>query len=732
MKSRILVTLLATSSVSLILAQEKEMRLDKIVTSASGYNQDIKDAPASISVVTREEVESKPVRDLAEAVSLVPGVSIDQSIGKTGGYDISIRGMPASYTLILMDGKRQNTTSAGFPNGFTEAFAGFMPPIAAIERIEVIRGPASTLYGSDAIGGIVNVVTRKQLDSWSGSLTLDSVFQEDSAFGNLYGASLWLGGPLDRAKKWTLSLRARDQYRAAVPTSALKVVPSNNGDNTTAGRNVIIGLSESNNSSFGIRLGYQMDPKNYFYLDFDHGLQWYDNSQSLLGTIGSRGGYKKNVFFMRNNVIFAHQGKYENFQTDTSLQYLSTLNYGRVITSSAVPKGSPLVGEDRGLLGQDVIFEHRGVFHIAESSVITLGGRYWFSSLIDKIVPVNSFLYHHNLALFAENETILRDDLALQLGMRGEYNSSFGFHVSPRAYLVWNILQSGHSNRDSNLVLKGGISTGYKTPTVIQLTKGINGLTGQGTTPTYGNPDLKPESSINYETSLSYENKFIDTGITGFFIQFRDKIQTTSVANGVQIPVSGGGACSAASGNCSYSINADSAISYGVESYFGIKPLGVGYGNIDFNLSYTYNHTEQTSGVARGLPLTGIPEHTFNGAINYGMPFGLAFYLRGELRANQLRTYIGGRSGSSASNQNDLDQFLAKNPNISKYYKPYFLLHLGGSYALNKTLRLNFGIYNLLNWDFVDYVQASDGNYYNNYNYIREGRRYYLSLSMDF
>ncbi|CBG40400.1 TonB-dependent receptor domain-containing protein [Helicobacter mustelae] len=726
---KIRIFLFGIAGLSLSISDEvKSLNLDRIVTSASGYKQALKETPASVSVVDSEELKNKPVRDLGEAVALVPGVSIEQGIGKIGDYSISIRGMPSNYTLILLDGKRQNTSSAGFPNGFTEVFASFMPPLAALDRIEVIRGPASTLYGSDAIGGIVNIIMKKQLDSWSGSFMLDSVFQENRAFGNLYGASLWMGGPLDSAKRWTLSLRIRDQYRMKVPTADLKIIPTTSGQDTQVTRGNIVGLSESNNSNLGFRLAYQADSKNYFYLDYDNALQWYNNSQSLLGTVGNVGGYKKNIFFLRNNVIFSHQGKYENFQTDTSIQYLSTRNDGRVVTVSAVPKGSPLVGQNRVLLGQDILIDNKNVFYISHANITTLGARYWFSSLMDRVVVKQPFMYYHNVALFAENETFLRENLILQLGMRGEYNSSFGFHVSPRGYVVYNILEGKKGGGGNSLILKGGISTGYKTPTVTDLVSGINGLTAQGTVPTYGNPSLKPETSTNYEVSLSYENKIIELGVTGFFIQFSNKIQGASVPNGKQVPVPGGGVCVSQNGrNCTYFVNADTAISYGAETYLGLRPLSIGYGDVDFVTSYTYNHTEQTSGKAKGLPLTGIPLHSFNGAMNYNLPFGLAFYLRGELRAKQLRTDVGRNVNTLAL----LDEFLRKNPGLSKYYKTYFLLHVGGSYRIKKNLKLNFGIYNLLNHNFVDFV-LSNGVYYNNYNYIREGRRYYASLSVDF
>lgn len=709
----------------LLLAENvKKYNIDQIVTSASGFNQALKDAPASISVVSSEELKDKPVRDLGEAVSLISGVSIDQEVGKTGAYSISIRGMPSDYTLILIDGKRQNTTNVGFQN---ESLTSFMPPISAIDRIEVIRGPASTLYGSDAIGGIVNIITRKQFTKWGGSLMLDTTLQEKKTFGNLYGISLWMAGPLDLDKKWSLSLRLREQYRAKVPDSALKVLGT---DAVISPRNVV-GLSQSNNSNLGFRIGYNLDSKNYFYFDFDHGLQWYDNSQSLLGLVSSTGGYAKNLFFSRNNLILAHQGVYEKVSTDTSIQYNSTLSRGRLVSQKAVSIDSPLVGQDRGLLGQDVLLDHKSVFGIGDFSNMTLGGRYWFASVYDKIIP-NYFAYQHNVSLFAENETRMFDCLNLTLGFRQNYNSAFGFNASPRAYLVYDALQN---SKFGNLILKGGVSTGYKTPRIPQLVAGVNGLTAQGTVQTYGNPDLRPETSINYEVGMFYETNLTELSLTLFYVDFRDKIQTASVADGMQVPVTGGGVCVAANGkSCTYDINADTARSYGLESFFSFKPYDTAYGSIGFNLSYTFNKTEQTSGVAKGLPLTGIPEHSLNGAINYAI-WNFGFYLRGEFKAKQLRTQIATKGGTSVGSLEELESFRKNNPNLSQYYNPYFLLHLGGSYKINKNLKLHFGIYNLLDQNFIDYVAVTNGSstyYLNNYNYVREGRRYYIALNMDF
>src|SRR5690606_12455656 len=97
---------------------------------------------------------------------------------------ISIRGMGADYTLVLIDGKRQNNHGDIYPNNFGGNQFNHIPPLDMIERIEVIRGPASTLYGADALGGVVNIITRKVARQWQGSATLGGSHQQDDVFGS--------------------------------------------------------------------------------------------------------------------------------------------------------------------------------------------------------------------------------------------------------------------------------------------------------------------------------------------------------------------------------------------------------------------------------------------------------------------------------------------------------------------------------------------------------------------
>src|SRR5574344_28262 len=182
---------------NLLLANETTKLDDvQVVTSASGYEQKITDAPASISVISQEDLKQKKYSNLAEAIEDVEGVDVRGGNGKTGGLNISIRGMGSENTLILIDGKRQNSSGNNTPNGFGETNNNFLPPLSAIERIEIIKGPMSTLYGSDAMGGVVNIITKKVADQWSGSVSGDHTFQENRDYGEASKSSLYASGPL--------------------------------------------------------------------------------------------------------------------------------------------------------------------------------------------------------------------------------------------------------------------------------------------------------------------------------------------------------------------------------------------------------------------------------------------------------------------------------------------------------------------------------------------------------
>lgn len=157
------------------------IKLEEVsVVSAAGYEQKITDAPASISVITKEDLQKKSYTNLLDAVRDIEGVDIGESTDKSGQGTVSIRGMGADYTLVLVDGKKQNNNGDIYPNNFGGLQFANIPPLSMIERIEVIRGPMSTLYGADAMGGVINIITKKISNEWTGSIAHGRTFHSKS------------------------------------------------------------------------------------------------------------------------------------------------------------------------------------------------------------------------------------------------------------------------------------------------------------------------------------------------------------------------------------------------------------------------------------------------------------------------------------------------------------------------------------------------------------------------
>lgn len=152
MKTRFLAAAVAVALPSLVAAQE--VTLPPIVVTASRTAQTVDEALAAVTVVTREEIERLQPQTLLELLRLQPSVDITRSGAPGAPNSVFLRGTNSNHTLVLIDGVRANSASTG---GF--AWQSLEP--AQIERIEIVRGPRAALYGADAIGGVVQIFTRR-------------------------------------------------------------------------------------------------------------------------------------------------------------------------------------------------------------------------------------------------------------------------------------------------------------------------------------------------------------------------------------------------------------------------------------------------------------------------------------------------------------------------------------------------------------------------------------------
>ena len=677
--------------------------VEDVVVTASGFEQRVTQAPASITVVPRREIQEQRATSIAEVLANVEGVDVGSAVGKTGGQTINIRGMGSDYTLVLIDGRRQNTAGSVTPNGFGETSSSFLPPVSAIERIEVVRGPVSTLYGSDAMGGVVNIITRKVGDVWGGSASANYTLQGDDDFGDLWGGDFYANGPL---VKDLMGLAVRGSYLTR-EQSALKFANVDGVETPVSG----FGRSSTENEiwTLGGRLTLTPHADHDLWLDVDVSRQWYDNAKGQMGTNTTAGGYGDALEFNRDQYALAHNWRLPFGVLESNLSFGRTETIGRII-----PNGVAGAGGARDLVSENTIFDTK-LFSQWRNHTFTVGGQYWDAEMVDGVAPTT--FEHTQWALFAEDEWRFTDSLALTLGARHDDHSVFGAHFSPRAYLVWNATPQW--------TLKGGISQGFKTPRLEQLTSGINGFGNQGRTPLLGSPGLMPETSTSTEFAVFYDNgSNFRASATVFHNAFEDKIATGApVANctfGLTAAQYAAGGYPTAGcvdvgfwptfATFSQQVNVDEATTQGLEVSARWRFAD------DWSLqgNYTYTESEQKSGAAAGLPLTDTPEHMLNANLRWTATDQLTVWLRGEYRSERFRGL-----GAPRDAWGD--------------YKAYELFHLGGSYAVNDRVTVNATVYNLLNKDFVSLLPyGTPVAYTPEYTNNQEPRRLWVSIATTF
>src|SRR5690606_7025825 len=160
---------------------------------------------------------------------------------------------------------------------------------------------------------------------------------------------------------------------------------------------------------------------------------------------------------------------------------------------------------------------------LGERHTLTVGGPYMDAEVEDGIAAER--LERRSWAVFAEDEWRIIEPLGLTLRGRYENHDAFRGHFSPRAHLTWPA--------SGGWTLKGGVSRGYRTPSVNELHDGINGATGQGSIITIGSPRLRPETSTNHEIGFYYDGpEGFNANLTLFHTEFKDMISSgTPVPN---------------------------------------------------------------------------------------------------------------------------------------------------------------------------------------------------------
>ncbi|WP_323717821.1 TonB-dependent receptor domain-containing protein [Paracoccus aminovorans] len=551
--------------------------LEPVVITATGSAQGLPDAPASMTVIKGEALRRRPGRSLAEALRDVPGLSV-AAPGRDDGTPITMRGMGQPYVLFMVDGKPLGASEDAAYNGYgLGTKAGFLPPPSVVERVEIIRGPMSSLYGSAALGGVVHVITRPVPESWSGRLDLGLTGGD----GSTTQAGFALGGPLLRERLGLLLYGSRIGWHDADAGSRAP--------------------RAGNRTNLGGRLSWTPVEGQVLDLDLWQSRLHFDAALRGAPRAGSsevrnrgaslthrlRWGEAETVSFLLRERTDFHIGNDSGHKA---------LTFG---TRTALPLGAHAL-----TFG----FEHR-----REDT------RHDPDRLPDS-ASTRPSRWHQ--ALYAEGQFALSPELTLTLGLRHDRDQRYGATLTPRLYAVWHATPA--------LTLRGGVGAGYRVPALKQADDDVwEPSGGDGMSRDRGNSALRPERSTNYELGLAWQ---ADSGpslaATLFHSRFRDHITRRDLC---RTPLGQAPACALNGGvyeAVTQYVNADGARLRGAEIAFDL-PLG----DADLAITYTWSDSLITRGRDAGRPFHNLPRHELGLALDWRVGEPLTLWTRGRYRS---------------------------------------------------------------------------------------------------
>ncbi|MFA6055509.1 MAG: TonB-dependent receptor [Thermodesulfovibrionales bacterium] len=447
---------------------EEPVRLDEVVVTATRIEEPIKDVAQDITVITRKEIESGSYRDLAEIVRNTSGLHLTEYGDRGANALASLRGSTAEQVLVMVDGKRLNKPGDGLFDLNT------LPvPIENIERVEIMRGASSALYGADAMGGVINIIT-KIPDRAAAKLTAS------------YG----------RFATQDYSLTASQKIRDTGFFISLSKEKSD-GFRTNSDYDIdAISTKITHNASQDIRVDLTFD-YNHKDAGSPGALTWptplaSETDENLLAGI---------IFKIKDTVLklYSHNARIRYINPGSEDNTHKNHVNGIDLQQSLAMGSSSLLTGGIEILEEDL-----------DSS--------------DNINPSNSIGSHSRTrkGIFLQDEMSLSDKVITTLGLRYD---SIADHArfSPKASILFKLPW------DSTISLSAG--QGFRVPE-------MNALFWPDTGWAVGNPNLKPEKSIEYESVV---RKFFgntgDVKIVAFEKRSDDLIQWQEVSPGKWSPV---------------------------------------------------------------------------------------------------------------------------------------------------------------------------------------------------
>lgn len=639
------------------------------------------------SVITSEDLERRPpVNDVSDIVRTMPGVNLtgNSATGQRGNNrQIEIRGMGPENTLILIDGRpatSRNSVRYGWRGERDTRGDSNWVPASEIERIEVLRGPAAARYGSGAAGGVVNIVTKRNSDKFTGSVTLFTNRPEHSYEGVTNRASFDLSGPL--SEKFSFRLYANINKTDADD-------PEINQDAALAGNPA--GREGVRNRDVAGRLSWNLLEGHIIDFDASYSRQGNiytgdsQNNSALTPIRTSVLGAETNRMY-RQSYGITHNGTYDFGTSMAYLQYTGTHN-------SRLQEG--LAGGTEGAITSldnfyttklDEYVAHLEVSMPMETAgfrhVMTVGGE-WVSYKMEDpastrqtlgfggipgypIGERSSKMSSNMKSIFIEDNIGVTDRMILTPGVRFDDHSISGGNWSPSL--------NGSYELTDRVSVKAGIARAYKAPNLYQtnpnylLSSRGNGCHLSGfSCYLLGNEDLKPEISINKEIGFEYKTpENFRFGVTYFRNDYRNKIEAGINRVGVT-----------STGHTIYRWeNVSKAVIDGLEGSLNI-PV---HPKLNWATNFTYMMRSKNKETGERLSLT--PEYTINSTLD--------FQATGQWSVQGTVTYYGRIKPMRYTVKG-----LPVEGDAAKERGSYALFGISSTYRVSDTLHFTAGLSNL-------------------------------------
>ena len=490
-----LASLLALGAVTMARAQAAaDASLQTVVVTATRHATLAIDAPAALSVVTREQLEARGADNVLDAIRAEPGLSLQgRAVG--GRKVLSMRGLDARHTLFLVNGQRVSASDGVVgASDFQYDWLSAMD----VERIEVVRGPLSVLYGSEALGGVVNVITRRPGERWRFGAAAEAQRADGGRGGDGWRAAVAADGPLAPGLSLGAGLSGRALNPVATPTDA-RLSEGEGRDKAEGWLNLYwtpvasqrLGLSHRRGDELRDAGARERSGARRFHQTVNHieramsTLQWdADWRHPLDGT--------------------------EPLQTQLRA-YRATLDVANRRTAGVA------VNPTQGL--QDDVVDGQLQLPLGDS-LWTAGAELRNESLADPGLPGGRSLARHR-AGFVQWESPLVRDVRLTAGLRADEHSRYGSQLSPRVYAVWTL--------NAAWTLKGGYSRGFKAPNLKQI---VPGTRAEGPNLVQGHAALSPELSDGVEAAVAWRHGGQELQLVAFEQRLRDMIELRLVSPG--------------------------------------------------------------------------------------------------------------------------------------------------------------------------------------------------------